>query len=187
MPPQVTWLQDAKTDIDSDSSDEESPAGDSKEATKRAVGNPRGMGPVSWSIERLRSEWGNLNMSDQVRVARYGGRQARVFVLKLGDKLLHSHLVANSRISSGEVAMLAGMASADPKLLDRIASNREWLKNTQVARNLVCNPKMILPKVVKLLDYLPTDELLRLSKTGKVRAPIKREIIRKVERRGGRR
>ena len=55
------------------------------------------------------------------------------------------------------------------RVLERIIANREWLRDHTVVRNLICNPKLPLPKVIKLIDHLPIDALLRLTKTGRVR------------------
>ena len=69
-------------------------------------------------------------------------------------------------------------------LLQRIIGSPEWLRHSNVVRALVCNPKLSIPQIVKLLRHLPANEARRLSKTGRVRASVKREIIKRLE--GGR-
>jgi hypothetical protein len=140
------------------------------------------MGPLSWPVERLQAEFASLSMADKVRVAKYGKRPARMVVLRLQDKTLHNFVLSNNGVTADEVAALAGMANAEHALLKRICASPEWLRHTGVVRALVCNPRLTLPEVIKLLRHLPTEELRRLTKTGRVRAAVKREIIRWIDR-----
>jgi hypothetical protein len=141
-----------------------------------------GMGPLSWPMEKLQTEFAGLPLGDKIRLAKYGKRHARALVLRLQDKKLHAFLLLNPKITAEEVAVLAAMSSADPALLRRIAASPEWLRHTIVVRSLVCNPKLPIPLVVKLLRHLPPEEMRRLSKTGKVRASVKREMIKRLDR-----
>jgi hypothetical protein len=75
------------------------------------------------------------------------------------------------------------MASLAPALLKRLIANQEWIRHTSIARNLICHPKATLPQVTRLLDKVPQEELRRLTRTGKVRASVKRLIIKKLEQR----
>ncbi|MCC6750917.1 MAG: hypothetical protein IT371_24895 [Deltaproteobacteria bacterium] len=147
---------------------------------------PKGSTVLSWPVEKLQVEWPTLSVAEKIRVARYGKRPARAIALRSNDKNLHAFVLANAGVSVEEVAHLAGMAGADPAVLLRIAGTPEWLGHTAVVRNLVCHPKMPLPQVVRLLDHLPSDEIRRLTSSGRVRAALKREMIKKLERRGGR-
>lgn len=156
-----------------------------------AVENPRarrtssevpavGITVLSWTIERLRTDWHTLSIAEKVRIARYGKRPARALVLKSGDNTLVAFLLQNSRITADEVALIAGMGNLDADLLRRLANSTEWTRHTPVTRNLVCHPKLPLPQVKKLLDKLPLDELRRLAKSGRVRASTKQLIVRKI-------
>jgi hypothetical protein len=147
----------------------------------------RGSGPLSWPFEKLQMEWGNLPIHEKVRVAKYGKRPARGMILKGHDKMLHNFLLQNPHITPDEVGMMASMVSLDPNLLRRIAASPEWSRHKVVARNLVCHPKMTLPEVTKLARTLSNDEMRRLTRTGKVRASVKRVLIKLVEQRAGRR
>lgn len=148
----------------------------------RGAALPPGMGPLSWPVERLQAEFATLSIAEKVRVAKYGKRPARMVVLRQQDKTLHNFLLSNPGVTAEEVAALAGMANADHGMLRRISTSPEWLRHTAIVRSLVCNPRMTIPEVVKLLRHLPVEEARRLSKTGRVRAAVKREIIRSIDR-----
>jgi len=148
---------------------------------------PRTYGVLSWPIEKLQVEWKDLPLPERIRVARYGKRPARALVMRLQDPQLHNFLISNPHITADEVAVLAGMGNLDPVLLKRLASSPEWTRHKTVVRNLVCHPKATLPQITQLVDKLGSDELRRLTRTGKVRASVKRLIIKKLEQREGRR
>ena len=150
----------------------------------REVKSGTATSPTLWSVERLRAEWDNLSPAQRIRVARYGRRDARHMILKDIDKKMHNHVLSNPKVTPDEVASMAGMAGLDPDTLRRIANSPEWVRHKSVVRNLVCNPKMNLPQVQKLIKHLPQDELRRLSRSGKVRGAVKQAIIKKIE--GGR-
>jgi hypothetical protein len=138
------------------------------------------MGPLSWSIDKLRAGWDELGFADRVRVARYGGRVARMMILRSPEKRLHAHLLSNPKITGDEVAMMASKGGLDPAVLRRISGSHEWLRHKNVVRNLVCNSKLPLPRVKRLLQRLSKEELERLSSSGKVRASVRAAIKRQL-------
>jgi len=98
------------------------------------------------------------------------------------DKTLQIHLLSNPNISTEEVAAMAGSAGLDPAALRRIASNREWLRSAEITRNLICNPKLPLPEVERLLRPLSQDELARIYKSGRLRAVVRQAIQKRLTR-----
>lgn len=141
-----------------------------------------GSTPAAWSFEQLQAGWDQLSVAEKVRVARHGKRPARMMILKGLDKTLHVHVLNNPTVTPDEIAMMAGMSSLEPTVLRRIAMSPEYVRNTNVVRALITNPKLALPLVDKLLKHLPRDELARLTKSGKVRASVKQAIIKMLDR-----
>lgn len=148
---------------------------------------PRGPGPMSWPLERVQAEWGNLQTPDKIKLAKHGKRPVRGMIIRGNDKLLHGFVLSNPHVSADEIAALASKVNLDPQLLKRIANSQDWTRHTQVARALICHPKTTLQQVSRLVDRLPDDELRRLTRGGKVRASVKRIIIKRLEYRSGRR
>lgn len=142
---------------------------------------PAGMGPMSWPIEKLQSDWEKLSIADKVNVAKHGGLAARRMILKMQDRQLHQYVLANPALTADEVAAMAGMAGLAPELLKQIANKPEWTRHAAVVRNLICHPKLPQDLVARMVGLLPDLELRRLAKTGRVRESVKRLIIRKVE------
>ena len=161
-------------------------AADTAPQGPRGPADPRGSSVLSWPIEKLQARWQGLALPEKIRAARYGKRPARAHILKQHDSQLLGFLLSNPKISVEEVAAMAGMASLEPGLLKRLMQSHEWTRHASVARNLVCHPKATLPQVTRLLDKVPAGELRRLTRTGKVRAAVKRLIIKRLEREGRR-
>jgi hypothetical protein len=149
-----------------------------------ADGERTGTTVLSWTVEKLQRAWDQLTLADKIRLAKYGDKAARGVILRGQDRSLHFHLLLNNKIAAEEIAAIAALPGQDPNILRRIISNQEWLKHTSVVRSLVCNPRLSIPQVRQLLRYLPADEQRRLAKAGRVRAAIKREIIRNLDRGG---
>jgi hypothetical protein len=142
---------------------------------------PAGMGPASWPIEKLQSDWDRLSIADRVNVAKHGSLAARRMIMKMQDRQLHQYVLANPAITAEEVASIASMTNLAPELLKQIAGKPEWTRSAAVARNLICHPKLPQDVVARLLGLLPDLELRKLIKAGRVRDSVKRLILRKVE------
>ncbi len=147
----------------------------------------RKSGPLSWSFDMLQSEWNGLTPAEKARVAKWGDRSARGLVLKKQDRTLHAVLLTNPKLTPNEVAVLVARPNLGPELLRRIAVGREWTRHLSVSRALVCNPKLPIPQVNKLLRSMDLGELRRLSRSGKVRASVKGEIKKQIARLTGKR
>ncbi|MCA9668211.1 MAG: hypothetical protein KC503_21605 [Myxococcales bacterium] len=162
---------------------EDEDGGDEEAGQQRKSGRPS-PGVLSWPIEKLQSEFGNLSQPDKIRLARYGKRPARMLIARTQDKMLHTFLLMNPKIGGDEVAVLIGAPNADPSMIKRVIGSPEWLRHTSVARALISNPKLTQQQVVKVMRSVPLDDLRRMARTGRVRASVKREIIKYLEARG---
>jgi len=105
-----------------------------------------------------------------------------MLVLRGTDRALHNHLLNNPHLTMEEVSRMAGMASLDAATLRRIATNPDYQRNPSIAKALVCNPKVPLTLVKRLIPQVKRDELQRLERTGKVRASVKRAIGKHLDR-----
>lgn len=177
--PRAAW-EEARP-AQSEQEEEARPTQSEQEPDKGRMAGPAGSSAISWPLEKLQAEWETLLAPERIRVARYGNRGARGVVLRSNDRALHVHLLSNAHITAEEVASLAGNAALDPSALRRIASNTDWLRSAEVTRNLVCNPKMPMPEVERLLRTLPRDELVRLSKSGRARSIVKQAVAKRLK------
>lgn len=179
--PEVCEALDEPDEAD-DANDWEETGSDERDGAIGGPSMPAGSSALSWPVEKLQAEWDNLSVPERIRVARYGNRGARMIAMRGRDKTIQVHLLANPNISTEEVASLAGSAALEPAALRRIASNRDWLRSSEVTRNLICNPKLPLPEVERLLKGLSQDELSRLNRSGRLRASVKQAVQKRLGR-----
>jgi hypothetical protein len=167
-----------------DTKDDETNANEQAKPDARVAGAelPKGSTVLSWPIEKLQTEWHSLSIPEKIRVAKHGKRPARLMVMRMQDKKLHAFLLRNPKIGVDEIATMAGMVQLDPALLRQIAMTPEWVRHTNVARALVSHPKLPTQLIQKLLPSLSVDEARRLTKGGRVRASVKRLLMKKIER-----
>lgn len=139
----------------------------------RASGSEDGGGNLRLRITRMSSlEKQNLALS--------GNRLERMALLKDSNKGLHTLVLANRKITSEEVRMLAGFRNANPHALQKIAMNSEWLRDGRIVAALVGNPKTPPQVAVRLLDRLPNAEIRRLARASDVPPAIGRAARRKL-------
>lgn len=171
-PPEVTVEQSGESPRD-----DQPPQKEQKPWVSR-----RKSGPLSLSFDMLQAEWNGLTVPEKARVAKWGDRSARGLVLRKQDRMLHAVLLTNPKLAAGEVAILAGRANLDPELLRRISMSREWTRHMAVKRALICNSKLPIPQVTKLLRAVDLAELRRLSTSGRVRTSVKQAIDKQIAR-----
>ena len=179
-PPAVSVAASEATAPGEDRSDSEE-----EEPQKKWISR-RKSGPLSWSFDMLQSQWNGLTPAEKARVAKWGDRSARGLVLKKQDRMLQAVLLTNPKLTPNEVAVLVAKPGLNPELLLRIGVSREWTRHLSVTRALVCNPKLPIPQVNRLLKTIDLGELRRLSRSGRVRTVVKREIDKQIARITGR-
>jgi len=112
----------------------------------------------------LRRRIGRMGMEEKINLARSGEREARMTLAQDGNKAIHHYLLRNQRITADEIAMMARSPNTNPDVLVKIAENPQYTQNPQIAKNLVFNPKTPLKVSTRLLDRLPRNDVLMISK-----------------------
>jgi hypothetical protein len=112
-----------------------------------------------------------MSVTEKMQLALSGDREARAYLLRDNNKVLHGYVLRNPRIGLDEVLYAAKMSSLSADALKFIAEHREWGVNVSVCTALARNPRMPVPLVLKLLPRLPSQELRAIAK-GTGRAAI---------------
>jgi len=109
-----------------------------------------------------------FGVSDKIKLALTGDKEWRSIFLKDNNKLVCSAALKNPRITDGEVLMIAKNRSANEELIRLINLNREWVKNHEIRKALVMNPRTPLPKALRYMSSLSEKEIKELSKSKNV-------------------
>ncbi len=112
-----------------------------------------------------------MSVSEKMQLALSGDREARAYLLRDTNKVLHGYVLRNPRIGLDEVLYAAKLSTLSADALKLIAEHRDWGVNVSVCTALARNPRMPVPLVLKLLPRLPHQELRAIAK-GTGRAAI---------------
>ena len=120
----------------------------------------------------------NLPVSKKIELAHMAGRRVRAVLITDSNKQVREAVLTSPRITEVEIVAIAKSQKLDDDLLRRIAANVQWLKNYQVRRALVNNPRTPLPIALKLVPTLLDADLKQLAKN----AEVSEDLIAAAER-----
>ncbi len=109
-----------------------------------------------------------FGVSDKIKAALTGDKEWRNLLLKDANKLVCSAVIKNPRITEGEVLMVAKNKSANEELIRLINLNREWVKNYEIRRALVMNPRTPLPRAIRYMNTMTDKDIRDLAKSRNV-------------------
>jgi len=106
-----------------------------------------------------------MSIIERVKLAILGGKDARMILAHDSNRIVRRYVLANPRITDGEIAIIANSKLADEEILRIIADKREWMKNYQVRLGVIRNPKTPLVTAIHLLPTLMLRDLGKLAKS----------------------
>ena len=120
----------------------------------------------------------NLPVSKKIELAHMADREVRAVLITDSNKQVQQAVLTSPRITQVEIVAIAKSQKLDDDLLRRIAANVQWLKNYQVRRALVNNPRTPFPIALKLVPTLLDADLKQLAKN----AEVSEDLIAAAER-----
>jgi hypothetical protein len=106
-----------------------------------------------------------MTITQKLRFAMRCDKEGRTLLLREPNRAVQLAIIANPRITEGEVTVIAWFRGADEEVLRRIAENREWVRHYPVRLGLAWNPKTSLSIVTKLLPTLMPEDLSKIAKS----------------------
>lgn len=110
----------------------------------------------------------NMTVSEKIKLATLGNKEARTILLRDTNKLVAVAAVQSPRMTESEIVALSNSRTVHEDVLRVIYTNREWLKLYQVKYNLVRNPKTPLPTALRFLPHVRPNDLRDLAKNKNV-------------------
>jgi hypothetical protein len=130
----------------------------------------------------LRKIISKLPVSEKIKLALMGGKEARMLLVFDGNKVVSSLVLRNPRITEQEVKAIASSRAVRDDLLRSIARNKKFMKSYQVKLALVENPKTPPSISLSLLSQLRENDLKRLAKSRSVSSAVQQQAKRMVAR-----
>jgi hypothetical protein len=110
-------------------------------------------------VEARAAKLRNLNPAQRMQVARSNVLEERVLLERLYGSAVWELLLRNPKITLPEVARMARKGTMPRPLLDLIADNEQWIRQSLVRRALLANPRLSTDGVQRVLRTLPPREL----------------------------
>ncbi len=110
----------------------------------------------------------SMDMSEKIKLALRGNRDARLLLIRDGNRLVRRFVLQNPRISDSEIIALARNKGTDDELLRLVTEKREWMRNYQVRLALATNPKTPLPVALRQVASLEQRDLRQIAKSKNV-------------------
>ena len=121
--------------------------------------------PPKAPLPAIAVQIGRMSIMERVKTAILGGKDARMILARDANRVVRRYVLANPRITDGEIASIVNSKQADEEVLRIVAEKREWMKSYQIRLGLVRNPKTPIVMAMNLLPTLMVKDLGRLAKS----------------------
>jgi hypothetical protein len=114
--------------------------------------------PLNLSQER-QQRMRNLSPTERMRIAHGSILEERVLLERIYGSSVWEHLLRNPKISVPEVARMARKGTLPRPLLDVIADNEQWIRQSVIRRALLSNPRLNADAAGRVLRSMSSREL----------------------------
>jgi hypothetical protein len=153
------------------------------------LGGESDRGPEAESAEEQRRKLTitqrimKMSVSEKVKLATLGNKEARNILLRDGNKLVQEAAVTSPRVTESEIFILANSRTASADVLRHIYQDRDYTKIYAIKMSLVKNPKVPLPTALKFLPTLKEKDIKDLSRDRNVPHTVQAQAKAWVDRR----
>ncbi len=134
------------------------------------------LGPLAPAPPQVNQSMWNLIMrmksGERLKLALRGNKEARLILLRDGNKLIQRFVLKNPRITDEEVIQIARNRQSDADLLRELAEHKYHSRHLLVRQALVTNPKSPIAIALRFITSLSDRELVHISKSRNVSATI---------------
>lgn len=114
----------------------------------------------------------DMPVSEKIKMALTGDKEWRTLLIRESNKLVSSAVLRNPRISEGEILMVAKNRASSEELIRIILLNREWVKNYDMKKALILNPRTPLLNAMRFMTFLTDKDIKELAKSRNVAQAI---------------
>jgi hypothetical protein len=106
-----------------------------------------------------------MSPAQKIKLALSGAKDARGLLIRESSKIIALSVLANPRITIGEVEFFAKSQNLSEDVIRKIGSNAEWTRKNTVVSSLVNNPKTPVGISLPFVNRLPDRELAVLERS----------------------
>ncbi|MDK9718242.1 MAG: hypothetical protein OEL57_10120 [Trichlorobacter sp.] len=113
-----------------------------------------------------------MGISEKIKMALSGDKEWRKILIKDANKLVSSGVVKNPRMSEPEVLTLLKSGVQNDEIMRLICANKEWVKNYQIRKALIENPKTPLANALRYLGTMNDKDVANYAKSRNISSVV---------------
>jgi microcompartment protein CcmL/EutN len=113
-----------------------------------------------------------MGISEKIKMALSGDKEWRKILIKDANKLVSSGVIKNPRMSEPEVLTLLKSGVQNDEIMRLICANKEWVKNYQIRKALLENPKTPLANALRYLGTMNEKDVATYAKSRNISSVI---------------
>jgi nucleotide-binding universal stress UspA family protein len=143
---------------------------------------PEGEEVVKQAAKPLHAMIAEMTISQKIRTATLGNKEARMLLIRDNNKLVASAAIRSPQMQEADVESIAKNRNVIEEVLRIIGTTSEWLKNYQIKLSLVENPKSPAMIAMKLIPHLRESDLKNITKSKNIPGHVKDAAKRHLEK-----
>ncbi len=113
-----------------------------------------------------------MGIGEKIKMALTGDKEWRKILVKDANKLVSSGVVKNPRMSEPEVLTLLKSGVQNDEIMRLICANKEWVKNYQIRKALIENPKTPLANALRYLGTMNEKDVAGYAKSRNISSVV---------------
>jgi len=114
-----------------------------------------------------------MTIPQKIKLALSGAKDARGLLIRESSKTIALSVLANPRITLGEIEFFAKSSNLSEDVIRKIGTNSEWSKKYAVVSALVNNPKTPVSISLGFIPRIPERDLAILEKSRNIPGPVR--------------
>ena len=135
--------------------------------------------------ESILQKIARMKVGERVKLAMLGNKEERGVLIRDGSKVVSSAVLASPKLTDSEVENIAAMKNVQESVLRDIQRSRKFMKNYNVVRNLVNNPRCPLDLSLNMIKLLMVNDLKGLSMNKNVPETLKKIALKNFKEKQG--
>ncbi len=113
-----------------------------------------------------------MGIGEKIKMALTGDKEWRKILVKDANKLVSAGVIKNPRMSEPEVLTLLKSGVQNDEIMRLICSNKEWVKNYQIRKALIENPKTPLANALRYLGTMNEKDVAGYAKSRNISSVV---------------
>lgn len=119
-----------------------------------------------------------MDIGEKIKMALTGDKEWRKILVKDTNKLVCSGVIKNPRMTEPEVLTVLKSGSQNDEVIRLICANKEWVKNYQIRKALIENPKTPLSQALRYLATMNEKDIASYAKSRNISSVISTQAKR---------